>query len=256
MDHRGRHRGHDRGDEGDDAPADLGYPRTSGRSRAEQLELKLQHENYLRQIQQRRLGGEDEETIARRISHERIKRDLARRAADDDELYNDHGVASNRLQHDQNIDFGDCMEVDSGEEGDQSGTVYPVRNWLSRNLMLLRGRQDQEGSIEDEQQRRIEQAQKEGQTILYKKQIKAMEHRATKKGKSVQELMSNRQETKMHNYGIKKNIWQLNNSMFDRNNEEVEQEDDMVEAAPEAQQQLQQQQQQQQQQQLQQQQQQ
>ena len=76
-----------------------------------------------------------------------------------------------------------------------------------------------------------------------------MEHRATKKGKSVQELMSNRQETKMHNYGIKKNIWQLNNSMFDRNNEEVEQEDDMVEAAPEAQQQQQQLQQQQQQQQ-------
>ena len=56
MDHRGRHRGHDRGDEGDDAPADLGYPRTSGRSRAEQLELKLQHENYLRQIQMRPSG--------------------------------------------------------------------------------------------------------------------------------------------------------------------------------------------------------
>ena len=54
------------------------------RSRAEQLELKLQHENYLRQIQMRRLGGEDEETIARRINHDRIKQDLARRAADDD----------------------------------------------------------------------------------------------------------------------------------------------------------------------------
>ena len=54
------------------------------RSRAEQLELKIQQENYLRQLQQRRLGGEDEEAIARRISHERIKQDLARRAADDD----------------------------------------------------------------------------------------------------------------------------------------------------------------------------